>query len=54
MGSFGGTLSTVPAPKIGAAAISGALAKAGISPDQVDEVYMGNVLQANVGQAPAR
>jgi len=54
MGSFGGTLSTVPAPKIGAAAIGGALAKAGISPDQVDEVYMGNVLQANVGQAPAR
>ena len=54
MGSFGGALSTVPAPKLGAAAISGALAKAGISPDQVDEVYMGNVLQANVGQAPAR
>lgn len=54
MGSFGGALSTLPAPKIGAAAISGALEKAGISPDQVDEVYMGNVLQANVGQAPAR
>ncbi len=54
MGSFGGALSTVPAPKLGAAAISGVLAKAGISPDQVDEVYMGNVLQANVGQAPAR
>jgi len=54
MGSFGGALSTVPTPKLGAAAISGALAKAGISPDQVDEVYMGNVLQANVGQAPAR
>lgn len=54
MGSFGGALSNLPAPRIGAVAISGALEKAGISPDQVDEVYMGNVLQANVGQAPAR
>ena len=54
MGSFGGALSNLTAPRIGAVAISGALEKAGISPDQVDEVYMGNVLQANVGQAPAR
>lgn len=54
MGSFGGSLSTVPAPKLGAAAIKGALNKAGVSPDQVDEVFMGNVLQANLGQAPAR
>ena len=44
-------LSNLPAPRIGAVAISGALEKAGISPDQVDEVYMGNVLQANAGQA---
>ena len=54
MGSFGGGLSTVPAPKLGAAAIKGALSKAGISPDKVEEVFMGNVLQANLGQAPAR
>ena len=54
MGGFGGALSNLTAPRIGAVAISGALEKAGISPDQVDEVYMGNVLQANVGQAPAR
>ena len=54
MGSFGGALSTVPAPALGAAAIKGALEKAGLSADAVEEVYMGNVLQANVGQAPAR
>lgn len=54
MGSFGGALSTVSAPKLGAAAIKGALEKANISTDQVDEVFMGNVLQAGVGQAPAR
>lgn len=54
MGSFGGALSTVPATKLGATAIKGALAKAGISPDLVNEVFMGNVLQANLGQAPAR
>ena len=54
MGSFGGALSTVPAPMLGATVIKGALAKAGISGDQVDEVFMGNVLQANLGQAPAR
>ena len=54
MGSFGGALSSVPATALGAAAITGALEKAGLSADAVEEVYMGNVLQANVGQAPAR
>ena len=54
MGSFGGALSSVPATDLGAAAIKGALEKAGLSADAVEEVYMGNVLQANVGQAPAR
>ncbi|MDC0614951.1 acetyl-CoA C-acyltransferase [Schleiferiaceae bacterium] len=54
MGSFGGALSSVPATALGAAAIKGALEKAGLPADAVEEVYMGNVLQANVGQAPAR
>lgn len=54
IGSFGGSLSTVPAPKLGAAAIKGALDKINLDPKEVDEVYMGNVLQANLGQAPAR
>jgi len=54
MGSFGGALSTVPATKLGAAAITGAIKKAGISTDSIEEVFMGNVLQANLGQAPAR
>ena len=54
IGSFGGSLSTVPAPKLGAAAIKGALDKAGVAADAVEEVFMGNVLQAGLGQAPAR
>lgn len=54
MGSFLGALSSVPATKLGATAIKGALDKAGVSPDQVQEVLMGNVLQAGLGQAPAR
>ncbi|MFT5860243.1 MAG: acetyl-CoA C-acetyltransferase [Flavobacteriaceae bacterium] len=54
MGSFGGALSSVPATKLGATAIKGSLDKAGISADQVNEVFMGNVLQAGLGQAPAR
>ena len=54
MGSFGGSLASVPATKLGAAAIKGALDKIKLSPSEVQEVYMGNVLQANVGQAPAR
>lgn len=54
MGSFLGALSSVPATKLGATAIKGALDKAGINADQVQEVIMGNVLQAGLGQAPAR
>lgn len=54
MGSFLGSLSKIEAPKLGAAAIKGAINKANISADIIDEVYMGNVLQANTGQAPAR
>ena len=54
IGSFGGGLSTVSATKLGATAIKGALEKAGVSNKIVDEVFMGNVLQANLGQAPAR
>ncbi len=54
IGSFGGTLSGVPAPVIGSAAIKGALNKINLDANLVEEVYMGNVLQANVGQAPAR
>ncbi|MCU0320408.1 MAG: acetyl-CoA C-acyltransferase, partial [Flavobacteriales bacterium] len=54
MGSFGGSLAEVPATQLGATAIKGAVEKAGISPDQVQEVIMGSVLQANLGQAPAR
>jgi len=54
IGSFGGSLTSVTAPQLGAAAIKGALAKAGIDAKEVQEVYMGNVLTANIGQAPAR
>lgn len=54
MGSFNGSLSSISATKLGATAIKGALEKAGINPNQVDEVFMGNVLQAGLGQAPAR
>jgi acetyl-CoA C-acetyltransferase len=54
MGSFGGSLSSVPATTLGGIAIKGALEKVSLSADKVDEVYMGNVLQANLGQAPAR
>lgn len=54
MGSFLGALSSVPAPKLGAAAIRGALDRAGLPNEAVDEVFMGNVLQAGLGQAPAR
>lgn len=49
-----GALSTVPAPRLGAAAIKGALDKIGLDPGLVDEVYMGHVVQAGAGQAPAR
>ena len=54
IGSFLGSLSTVPATRLGAAAIKGALEKIGLDPKEVQEVYMGNVLQAGNGQAPAR
>ena len=54
IGSFGGCFSSVSATKLGAAAIKGAIEKAGIDANIVNEVYMGNVLQANLGQAPAR
>ncbi|PRZ27757.1 acetyl-CoA C-acyltransferase [Flavobacterium granuli] len=54
IGSFMGGLSTVSAPKLGAAAIKGAIDKIKLDPNLVDEVYMGNVVQAGVGQAPAR
>lgn len=53
-GSFMGSLSTVAAPKLGAVAIEAALKKAELSPSLVDEVFMGNVISAGVGQAPAR
>ncbi|MDO3427270.1 acetyl-CoA C-acyltransferase [Chryseobacterium sp. APV1] len=54
MGSFLGSLSAVPATKLGAVAVKGALDKIGMDPKQVQEIYMGNVLQAGEGQAPAR
>ena len=54
MGSFLGSLSSVPATKLGSTAIQGALKMAGLDPKEVEEVYMGNVLQAGMGQAPAR
>lgn len=54
IGSFGGVLAGVSATQLGATAIKGALEKAGVQPDQVNEVLMGNVVSANLGQAPAR
>ena len=54
MGSFGGSLSSVPATHLGAAAIKGALTKINLNPEEVEEVFMGNVLQASLGQAPAK
>ena len=54
IGSFLGSLSTIPAPKLGAIAIKGALKKINLEPDLVQEVLMGNVVQAGTGQAPAR
>jgi len=54
IGSFGGSLSTVPATKLGATAIKGALEKINLSPESIEEVFFGNVIQANLGQAPAR
>lgn len=54
MGSFGAGLASVSATELGAKAIKAVLEEAGLKGDQVDEVYMGSVLQANLGQAPAR
>ena len=53
-GSFMGSLATLSAPKLGAIAIGSAIQDSGIKPEHVEQVYMGNVLSANVGQAPAR
>ncbi len=54
IGSFMGALSTIAAPKLGSIAIQGALEKIQLDPKLIDEVYMGNVVQAGLGQAPAR
>ncbi|RDU34984.1 acetyl-CoA C-acyltransferase [Neobacillus piezotolerans] len=54
IGSFNGTLKGISAPELGATAIKGALEQAGLKPEQVDEVILGNVLQAGLGQNPAR
>ncbi|MBS1737642.1 MAG: acetyl-CoA C-acyltransferase [Bacteroidetes bacterium] len=54
IGSFGGKLKDIAATQLGAIAIKGAVDKAGIKPEMIQEVYMGCVLQANLGQAPAR
>ncbi|GJM07648.1 MAG: acetyl-CoA acetyltransferase [marine bacterium B5-7] len=54
MGGFQGALSTVPSPQLGAAAIQAAVSQANIAPEQIDEVIMGCVLSAGLGQAPAR
>ena len=54
IGSFGGSLSGFTAVELGSKAIKGALDKAGVSPDQVNEVFMGNVISSGLGQAPAR
>jgi acetyl-CoA C-acetyltransferase len=54
IGAFQGALSSLRAPELGAVAIKAALERAGLKPEQVDQVFLGNVLQAGVGQAPAR
>lgn len=54
IGSFGGVFSGIGATHLGAAAIRGALERAGVAPEHVNEVFMGNVVSANLGQAPAR
>src|SRR5215813_8080920 len=54
VGSFLGKLSSLPAPALGAAAIRAALDRAGLRPEEIEQVIMGNVLQAGIGQAPAR
>jgi acetyl-CoA C-acetyltransferase len=54
IGSFQGALASLPAPRLGAVALQGALKRAGVQPEQVSEVILGNVLSAGIGQAPAR
>jgi acetyl-CoA C-acetyltransferase len=54
IGSFGGSLKELSATQLGAIAINGAVEKSGVTPDQVDELLMGSVIQAGLGQAPAR
>ena len=54
IGSFMGSLSTISASRLGAIAIKGALDKINLDPNQIDEIFMGNVIQAGIGQAPAR
>ncbi len=54
IGAFMGSLSSLPAPRLGAVAIAGAVERAGIKPEDISEVIMGNVLTGGVGQAPAR
>ena len=54
LGSFGGVFANVPATELGAIAIKGALEKGNVNPNDIDEVFMGNVCSANLGQAPAR
>jgi acetyl-CoA C-acetyltransferase len=54
LGSFGGSLKDFPATKLGAIAIKGAMEKAGVKPEDVNDVLMGCVIQSNLGQAPAR
>src|SRR3954469_14105125 len=54
IGSFGGSLASLSAPQLGAIAIKAAISRAGIKSDEINELLMGCVLQANTGQAPAR
>ena len=54
IGKFGGSLTPLSAPQMGAVVIKEALDRAALKPEQVDEVIMGNVLQAGLGQNPAR
>jgi acetyl-CoA C-acetyltransferase len=53
-GNFHGALKNLKAPELGSAAMTAAMKQAGVKPDQIEEVYFGNVLQAGVGQSPAR
>lgn len=53
IGSFNGALAPISAPRLGAVAIKKAMEMASVAPDQIDELYMGNVISANIGQAPA-